>query len=179
MSEGSSGPEDLSSRQVALMVATLIVGTMLIAASLFYTDMHQDAYEEEMRPYDAAVDLVEQVNGNEYLRGIDKDGKEYDYVVLSKGSLEWFSAHPGRFEENITSEFHYRIRIDDLDISDDKHYPSLNLSSYYVFGERPPKDADVVRITVQYTLNLHTERYFLLFRETYRHAGKMMVEVWE
>ncbi len=179
MSEGSSGPEDLSPRQVALMVATLIVGTILIAASIVYADMRRDTYEEEMRPYDAAVDLVEQVNNNEYLRGVGPDGNEYDYVILSKGSLEWFAAYPGAFEGNITSDFHYRITIDDLDIPDDKHQPSLNLSSYYVFGERPPKDADIIRITVQYALHLHTKRYPLMFHETFRHAGQMSVEVWE
>ncbi len=161
------------------MVATLVIGTMSITASLLYADARRNAYEDKMRPYDAAIDLVEQVNENTYLRGVDRDGKEYDYVILSKGSLEWFAAHPGRLEENITSEFHYRITIDDMDIPDERSFPSLNLSSYYVFGERPPRDAEVVRITVQYTINLHTERYALLFMETYRHAGQMTVEVWE
>lgn len=179
MSEGSSGPEDLSPRQVALMVATLIVGTMIIAASLVYTDMQRDAYEDMMRPYDAAVDLVEQVNGNEYLRGIDQDGSEYDYVVLSKGSLEWFAAHPGRFEENITSEFHYRITIDDLDIPDERSYPPLNLSSFYVFGERPPRDVMVTKLTVQYAIHLRTGNLPRVIVEPYRHACEMTVEVWE
>jgi len=179
MSEGSAGPEDLGPGQVALMVATSIVGMMMIAASFVYADMRQDAHEEEMLPYDAAIDLVEQVNNNVYLRGVGFDGKEYDYVVLSKGSLEWYADHPGNFEENITSGFHYRITIDDLDIPDDKSYPPLNLSSYYVFGERPPKEAQVVRITVQYTIHLEMTRYPLMFREAFRHAAEMTVEVWE
>jgi hypothetical protein len=179
MSEGSSRSDDMGPRQVAVMMATLVIGTMMMAASLVYADMRQDAYREEMRPYDAAVGLVEQVNGNVYLRGVDHNGEEYVYVVLNKGSLEWFAAHPGTFEENITSSFHYRITIDDLDIPDDRHYPSLNLSSYYVFGERPPRDVDTVRITVQYALHLYTDRYPLIYRETYRHAGQMTVEVWE
>ena len=161
------------------MVATFIVGTVLIAASFVYADMRMDAYEEEMRPYDAAVDLVEQVNGNTYLRGVDPDGQEYDYVILSKASLEWFADHPGNFEENITSDFHYRMTIDDLDIADDKHYPALNLSSYYVFGEVPPKDADIVRLTVQYALHMETDRYPFMFWEEFRHLGEMTVEVWE
>lgn len=161
------------------MVAILVIGTMSITASLLYGDARRDAYEEEMRPYDAAIDLVEQVNDNGYLRGVDWNGTEYDYVVLSKGSLEWYADHPGRFEENITSDFHYRITIDDLDIPDEKHYPTLNLSSYYEFGEDPSKSAGIVRITVQYTIHLEMTRYPLLFREAFRHSGQMTVEVWE
>ena len=179
MSEGSSGPEDLGPRQVALMVAALVIGASLMAASLVYADMRQDEYEERMRPYDAAVDLVEQVNGNEYLRGVDRNGTEYDYVVLSKWSLEWYAAHPGRFEENITSDLHYRITIDDLDIPDGMNNPTLNLSSYYVFGERPPKGAEVVLITVQYTIHLEMTRYPMVFWEPFRHTCEMTVEVWE
>ncbi len=179
MTEGSSGPGYLGPRQVALMVATLIIGTSLIAASLVYTDIRQDEYEERMRPYDAAVDLVEQVNANMYLRGIDSDGQEYDYVVLSKGSLEWFAAHPGTFEENITSDLHYRITIDDLDIPDEKSYPPLNLSSSYVFGERPPRDARTTRLTVQYAIHLRTGNLPRVIIEPYRHACEMTVEVWE
>ena len=161
------------------MVATFIVGTMLIAASFLYADMRRDAYEEKMRPYDAAVDLVEQVNGNTYLRGVGIDDMEYDYVVLSKGALEWFADHPGNFEENITSDYHYRITIDDLDIPDDKHYPSLNLSSFYVFGERRPRGTGTVDLTVQYTLHLRTEMLPLLLFEQFRHTCQMTVEVWE
>ncbi len=179
MSEGNPYPVDLGPRRVALMVSTLIIGTMMITTSFLYADARRDAYEEEMRPYDAAVDLVEQVNGNEYLRGVDPDGKEYDYIVLSKGSLEWFAAHPGFFEENITSGFRYRIRIDDLDIPDDKHYPALNLSSYYVFGERPPRDAAVTRLTVHYAIHLGTDRLPRVIVEPYRHTCEMTVEVWE
>ena len=179
MSEGGAGSDDLGPGQVAFMLATLVVGALLIAASFVVADMRQDAYEEDMGPYDAAVDLVEQVNGNGYLRGVDPEGNDYDYVILSKSALEWFSAHPGHFEENITSDHHYRITIDDLDIPDDVHNPVLNLSSHYVFGERPPRDANVVRITVQYTLHLRTDRYPSVYWHDFRHAGQMTVEVWE
>lgn len=178
MSEGNTGSDELSPRQVAIRVATFIVGTILIAASFVYADIRQDEYEEKMLPYDAAIDLVEQVNGNMYLRAVGIDGKEYEYVVLSKISLEWYTAHPGTFEENITSDHHYRINIDDLNISDTKHNPSRNLSSSYVFGETPPRGTDTVTLTVQYTLHLRTLQRPLIFFEDFRHTGQMTVEVW-
>jgi len=179
MSEGSNGSDELSPRQVAIRVATFIVGAILLAASIVYADIRQDAYEEKMRPYDAAVDLVEQVNGNMYLRAVDIDGQEYDYIVLSKVSLEWYAAHPGTFEGNITSDHHYRITIDDLNISDTKHNPSLNMSSYYLFGETPPRGTDTVTLTVQYTLHLHISWRVIMFFEDFRHVCQMTVEVWE
>ena len=48
MSKGSTGSDELSPRQVAIRVATFIVGTILIAASIVYADIRQDAYEEKM-----------------------------------------------------------------------------------------------------------------------------------
>lgn len=160
------------------MVVAFIVGTTLIVASFVYTDHRQDVYEDEMRPYDAAIYLVEQVNHNGYLRGVGVDGKEYGYVVLSKMSLEWYADHPGRFEENITSEFHYRITFDDLNISDEDHNPVIDLSSFYIFGETPPRGADVVKVEVHYAIHLRTLAVPHVFYEDVRHVCLMTVEVW-
>lgn len=179
MSEGRNGSGDLDTRQVALIVATFIVGTALITGSFVYTDHRRDVYEKDMQPYDAAVDLVVQVNENEFLRAVDFDGRDYDYVVLSKLALEWYADHPGLFEENITSTLHYRITIDDLDIPDEMHHPSMNHSSYYVFGETPPRGAGTVVLTVQYALHLRTRTTPTIYIGDFRHVGQMMVEVWE
>jgi len=179
MSEGSSGPADLSRKQVATIIVAFVVGTTLIVASFVYADHRQDVYEEEMGRFDAAADLVEQVNGNMYLRAVDINDQEYDYVILSKISLEWYADHPGRFEENITSDFHYRMTFDDLNISDAEHYPSLNLSSDYVFGEVPPRGTDTVTLTVHYALHMRASWFVTMFFEDFRHVCQMTVEVWD
>ena len=179
MSEGNSGSEELSSRQVATMMATIMVGIFVIATSIGYAGYRQDSYKEKMQPYDAAVDLVEQVNENEYLRGVDYRGDDYEYIVLSKAALEWYVDHRGKFEGNITSEYNYRITFDDLNISDDLHYPLQNLSSYYVFGKVPSKGASTVLLTVHYTLDIRPVQGPGFIAEESRHVCTMKVEVWE
>ena len=179
MDEGSSGYAKPRSSRMAIVLGTFILSICLIAGSFAYTDVRRDSYDESMGPYDAAVDLVEQVNDNRYLRAVGVDGKEYGYVILSKASLEWYSVNPGAFAENITSRYHYRMTFDDVDIPDSMHYPALNLSSYYVFGETPPDGRDTVRLTVQYTLHLFTPQPPVRWADEFRHVCHMTVEVWE
>jgi hypothetical protein len=161
------------------MIATVMVGIFVIATSLMYAGYRQDSYEEKMQPYDAAMDLVEQVNENEYLRGVDFQGDDYEYIVLSKDALEWYVDHRGKFEGNITSEYNYRITFDDLNISDDMHYPTLNLSSYYVFGSVPSRGTSTVSLTVHYALDLLKLQVPGHIAEESRHICTMKVEVWE
>ena len=162
-----------------MMMATIMVGIFVIATSIGYAGYRQDSYKEKMQPYDAVVDLVEQVNENEYLRGVDYQGDDYGYIVLSKAALEWYFDHDGKFEGNITSGYNYRITFDDLNISDDMHNPMMNLSSSYVFGKVPSRGTNPVSLTVHYALDLRPVQIPGFMAEASRHICTMKVEVWE
>ncbi len=162
-----------------MMIAAIMLGIFVITTSIAYAGFRQDSYAEKMQPYDAAMDLVEQVNENGYLRGVDYRGDDYEYIVLSKAALEWYVDHDGKFEGNITSGYNYRITFDDLNISDDLHNPMLNLSSSYVFGKVPPRGVSTVSLTVHYTLDLRPVQVPGFMAEESRHICTMKVEVWD
>jgi hypothetical protein len=166
-----------SGRSLAL-VLVVCIAVLMILGSIQHANSRWSDYQEGMEPYDATLDLVEQVDGNQYLRGVDANGTEYDYVVLSKVSLEWYAAHTGRLEENLTSSFHYRLTFDDVDVSDTYHNPGQMWSSHYTFGEDPPSGAETVRIDVPYALHLHTSGADPGIPSKLRHLCILTVEVW-
>ncbi len=154
-----------------------VVGMLLIAGTTMYFWSALEDYREEQVLFDTAEDIVRQVNSLEYLRAVNSTGTDYDYLVLSKPALEWFSDHPWRLESNITSDFQYRIVFDDLNVSDVDHNPGLDMSSKYRFGGEPPWGAEVVTLEVHYCLHLDLTHIGHGY-ELVRHVCLMTVEVW-
>lgn len=178
MGKGNGSSKDSNRRRALQVMATFSMSLLMITGSLLYASSRQDAYREVMEPFDAAVDLVEQVNDMYALRGADYYGRRSDCLVLSKQSLEWYAKHPSYLEGRFTSPYHYRITFDDLDVDDAAHDPVAGMSSSYTFGEVPPRGADIVSVSVHYALHIFSTPTPHIQDDFPRHVCLMTVEVW-
>ena len=164
-----------SNRRVILILG---VGLLVLLSALTYSVAMRTEYREEHAIYDAAEEIVREVNTWDHLRATNLTGEDYDYVVLDKRALEWFAEHPDEFLDHFDVGFHFRIIFDDLNVSEEESDPSRNLSSSYRFGARPTSSVEVVALEVHYILDMHITHlgeYYPLVRN----VCIMRVEVWD
>ena len=153
------------------------VGLLVLLSALTYSAVKWGEYREEHAIYDAAEEIVREVNTWSHLRATNLTEKNLGYVVLDKRALEEFAEHPDEFLDHFDVGYHFRIFFDDLNVSDEESDPARKMSSSYRFGARPTSSAEVVALEVHYMLDMHITHlgeYYPLVR----HVCLMRVEVW-
>ena len=165
--------EDLQTLLVVVVGITVLLGSTLFNWSVI------DRVNQEQALYDSAGGVLRSIEAWDRLRAYDEIDAYIPYFMVRQPELVVLqNTTPGRFEEQVRSDFHYNVTFDDVNITDAEENRATGNYSMFRFGEPlPGKGVGTVVLWTHYTLVLTTNVGETKDTST-RHLCDVTVVVW-